>query len=111
LSFPDLQALFKECYTPAPVPVLLEEMFDVREWLKPINPQLHNISNPHVFVLTKTATGSVLLRYKKWSRDNEWHPNNSDACGIEILKQVQYSLELFICWFFEVFGDAIFEVR
>ena len=37
LSFSDLQALFKERYTPAPVPVLLEEIFDVREWLKAVN--------------------------------------------------------------------------
>ena len=29
LSFSDLPALFKERYTPAPVPVLLEEIFDV----------------------------------------------------------------------------------
>ncbi len=103
MSFPDLQALFKQCYTPAPVPVLLEEMFDVREWLKPVNPQLRNISNPHVFVLTKTATGSVLLRYKKWSRDKQWHPNYNDASGIEILKQVQSTLAVYLfnledCW-------------
>ena len=37
LSFSDLQDLFKERYTPAPVPVLLEEIFDVREWLKAVN--------------------------------------------------------------------------
>ena len=88
ISPPDLMALFKDSYTPSPVPVLLEIMFDVREWLTPVNPQLHNISNPHIFFLTKNANGSVVLRYKQWSRDNEWLPSKDPSKCIEIIKQV-----------------------
>lgn len=83
ISSLDLIALFKDCYTPSPVPVLLESMFDVREWLAPVNPQLHNISNPHVFFLTKNTNGSVVLRYKQWSLPSK-EPNKC----IEIIKQV-----------------------
>lgn len=78
----DLMSLFKGSYTPSPVPILLEVMFDVREWL-------HNISNPHVFFMKKSSTGSVVLKYKQWSRDNDWLPANDNIDGgLEILKQV-----------------------
>jgi hypothetical protein len=62
-------SFFRTSFTPNPVPELLEVMYNVRDWLSPINPQLHNISNPHVFVLAKSDTGSVVLKYKNWSRD------------------------------------------
>ena len=38
ISSPDLMALFKDSHTPSPFPVLLEIMFDVREWLTLVNP-------------------------------------------------------------------------
>jgi hypothetical protein len=88
ILFSDLMSLFKESYTPAPFPVLLEMMFDVREWLQPVNPQLHNISNPHIFCLIKNAAGSAVLRYKQWSREKEWLPSGDLNKCIEIIKQV-----------------------
>lgn len=87
----DLMSLFKDSYTPSPVPILLEVMFNVRDWLKPVNPQLHNIPNPHIFVLRKNTTGAVVLKYKQWSRDDDWLPaNETGEGGFEILKEVYY---------------------
>jgi hypothetical protein len=63
-------------------------MYDVRDWLRQINPGLHNISNPHVFVLLKNVSGSVVLRYKQWSRDQGWLPEKDPTKGIEMLKHV-----------------------
>ena len=31
--------------------IVLEEMFDIKQWLLPFVEQLHNHSNPHVFRL------------------------------------------------------------
>ena len=51
VTFSDMLSLFKASYTPSPEAVLLNRMYDVKEWLKPINPSLHNISNLHMFVI------------------------------------------------------------
>ena len=84
-----MMSLFKESYTPSPTPVLLKEMFDVRSWLKPINPQLRNISNPHIFVIEKSSvTGDVQLRYKHWSRDKLWKPSKTPGEELVVLKHV-----------------------
>ena len=63
-------------------------MYNVRDWLAPINLALHNITNPHIFVITKNTTGDVVLRYKNWSRDTEWLPSKDSDKGITIVKQV-----------------------
>ena len=63
-------------------------MFDVREWLKTINPSLRNISNPHIFVIVKNGKGDVVLRYKHWSRDTEWKPSKDPNKGIVMLTAV-----------------------
>ena len=81
-------SLFKASYTPSPEAVLLNRMYDVKEWLKPINPSLHNISNPHMFVIEKNVEGAVVLRYKNWSRDTEWKPSNDPNKGIVLLTKV-----------------------
>lgn len=81
---------FKESYSPSPVPVLLDRMFDIKEWLSPINAQLHNISNPHVFLIEKNLLDVVVLRYKNWTRDAEWKPDKDSSKGIPILKPVRF---------------------
>ena len=84
----DLMNFFQTCTTPNPVSELLTVMYDVRDWLLPINPQLHNISHPHVFVLKKNDSASVVLKYKNWSRDENWQPSNDPNKGLEILQKV-----------------------
>ncbi|XP_028417597.1 uncharacterized protein LOC114542047 [Dendronephthya gigantea] len=61
-------------------------MYNVRDWLAPVNMSLHNISNPHIFVITKNGTGDVVLRYKNWSRDTNWLPSDNAEKGITIIK-------------------------
>ena len=86
--------LFKESYTPAPVPILLNTMYDVKGWLKEINPQLHNITNPHIFVIEKNEAGDVVLRYKNWSRCEKWkpakNPNEAMLLLIKVSSQVGF---------------------
>jgi amino acid transporter len=79
-------------------------MFDVREWLKTINPILRNISNPHIFVIVKNGKGDVVLRYKHWSRDTEWKPSKDPNKGIVMLTavcifEILYSCGLLISYY------------
>lgn len=61
-------------------------MFDIRGWMNDIRIDLHNISNPHCFVLEENSKGDVVLRYKNWTRDEKWLPSgNADDC-LPVLK-------------------------
>jgi hypothetical protein len=80
--------LFKESYTPDPEPILLKNMYDVKAWLKDINPELHNISNPHIFLIEKNRAEDVVLRYKNWSRDEKWKPAKDPDKAILFLRAV-----------------------
>ena len=84
----DMIVLFKESYTPSPEPILLENMYNVKTWLKYIKPNLHNISHPHLFVFEKNQAGDVVLRYKNWSRDKDWKPAKDPNEAIVLLKSV-----------------------
>ena len=84
----DLMSLFQNSFTPNPVAELLTVMYNVKDWLLPINPHLHNISNPHAFVLSRNTVGSVVLKYKHWSRDETWLPSDDPDEGLEILNHV-----------------------
>jgi hypothetical protein len=83
-----MMTFFKESYSPSPIPQLLDQMYDIKEWLTPVNAQLHNISNPHVFLIQKNPANVAVLKYKHWSRDREWKPDVDPASGIPILAPV-----------------------
>jgi hypothetical protein len=72
-------------------------MYDVKEWLKPINPMLHSISSPYIFVIEENMEAAVVLRYKNWSRDTEWKPSNDPNKGIVLLTTV--CAWIFFCLF------------
>ena len=83
-----------EAYTPAPHVELMTTMFNLKKWMKPVSVPLHNITNPHCFVIEKSAGGDVMLRYKNWSREQEWLPSkNPDEC-IKILKVTKFISEM-----------------
>ena len=84
----DLTKHFEESYTSSPAAVELEHMYDIRDWIAPIKCELHNITNPHTFVIKKNEAGKIVLRYKHWSGDTEWLPSKDAGDGIEILKEV-----------------------
>jgi len=81
----ELPQFITESYTPMPHAELLALMFDIKTWMKDITIDLHNIINPHCFVLRKSSKGDVVLKYKNWSRDTEWKPSNNLDDGIVIL--------------------------
>lgn len=86
LYFLELLDAVEKSYSPTPHVEVLDIMYDIRSWMAPARLEIHNISNPHSFVLEETSTGDVILRYKNWSKDKEWQPSkNPDDC-IPVLK-------------------------
>lgn len=77
----DLIKAIRNAYNPAPFVEVLTVMFDIRTWIAPARIDIHNISNPHSFVVEENSKGDIVLRYKNWSRDKEWKPSrNPDDC-------------------------------
>ena len=60
----------------------------IRKWLSPVNKQLHNITNPHVFVISNNEKKATVLRYKNWSRDLQWFPSKDTKEGVVVIDQV-----------------------
>ena len=79
----ELLAAIATSFTPNPRVVLLNTIFDIKGWMKPIRLGMHNIVYPHVFRLF-VVDGCVKMQYKNWVNDPDWLPENSQ--GIDILK-------------------------
>ena len=60
----DLIKATRNAYNPAPFVEVLTVMFDIRTRKAPARIDIHNISNPHSFVLEENSKGDVVLRYK-----------------------------------------------
>lgn len=76
----------RQGYTPSPTVEFLDLVYDVRTWLSEAETELHNISNPHCFVLKENANGDIVLKYKNWSRDKTWKPSGATEEGLVILE-------------------------
>lgn len=59
-------AAVEKSYTPSPYVEFVDTMYDVRSWLDAASPELHNITNPHCFVLKEASNGDIVLKYKHW---------------------------------------------
>ncbi|XP_068753053.1 uncharacterized protein [Montipora capricornis] len=82
----ELMELVDEAYTPCPHVEFVDVIYDVKSWLREAKAELHNITNPHCFVLRETETGNVVLKYKNWSRDKTWKPSSMPSEGVVVLE-------------------------
>ena len=81
---PELMEAVKQSYTPSPGVELFDTVYDVRSWLDAASSELHNITNPHCFVLKETSNGDVVLKYKNWLSDKAWKPSGVTDKGVVI---------------------------
>ena len=66
-------------FTPKPLTELLDQVFDVRNWLAPNINDIHGHTDPHCFRFS-LINGIAQMHYKNWS-DDSWSKD-----GITILK-------------------------
>lgn len=76
----------EQSYTPSPHVEFIYAMYDVRSWLNAASTELHNITNPHCFVLKEGSSGDVVLKYKHWSSDKAWRPSDVTDKGVTVLE-------------------------
>ena len=64
-----LMKVTAQSFTPQPITILLESVYDVRSWLAPFIDELHGHRQPHCFRFTMNNDGQEVMHYKNWSDD------------------------------------------
>ena len=64
--------------------VSLETLMDIKSWLLPQTEELHNHSNPHIFLFYRDKDGNAEMKYKRWCNDS-WEPRSENP-GLKLLK-------------------------
>ena len=82
----ELMEAVEQSYTPSPYVEFVDAMYDVRSWLDAASAELHNITNPHCFVLKEASNGDIVLKYKHWSSDNTWKPSDVTDEGVVVIE-------------------------
>lgn len=63
----------------------LEKMYDVKAWLSPMMDDLHNHTQPHIFLFTRGEDGICYMKSKHWDH-SIWLPQDSPG---HVLLKVQ----------------------
>lgn len=62
---------------------ILEQMYNVKDWLQGSAIPIHNHSNPHIFKFVMDEHGSSRMFYKHWNH-SQWEP--AGEAGLLLLK-------------------------
>ena len=62
----------------------LKMLMDIKSWLLPHTEELHNHSNPHIFLFYRNRDGHAEMKYKRWTNDN-WEPRSENP-GLKLIK-------------------------
>ena len=82
-SYSELHMTLTKCFTPKPDILQLNAMYDIKEWMKDLNPGIHNIVYPHCFKISASEEG-VYLTYKNWDCDSDWLPDSQGKLLIPV---------------------------
>lgn len=71
-----LRHLIPSSYTPHPSTVLMENIYDLKSWIRPFVATFQNHGSPHVFRFTKNERGEVEMVYRLLAggERKEWLP-------------------------------------
>ena len=77
----ELKSVIQRSFKPTPNTVEIDEVYDVKKWMKPHTPNLHDHLKAHQFKFEKNQQGYSKMFYKEWSIDPYWLPHT----GISLL--------------------------
>ncbi|XP_028517557.1 uncharacterized protein LOC114575939 [Exaiptasia diaphana] len=73
---PQLEGVIQGAFTPSPTTVFVENVYDVKSWIRPYIATFKNHSHPHAFRFKLNELGQVEMTYRDWanSKAKEWLP-------------------------------------
>lgn len=72
----DLLKIIEKSFTPLPEVVEIKDVRDIKEWLLPHTPPLHDHLKAHQFKFQLGRDGVSRMYYKEWSSDPFWLPDS-----------------------------------
>ncbi|CAH3027411.1 unnamed protein product, partial [Porites evermanni] len=87
VTLDDLIQVIRGAYNPTPITCSVENIYDVKTWLRPFVPSLKHHSNPHAFRFKMNENGEVEMSYRPFAKSGrkQWLPEEGP---IVLLKQV-----------------------
>ena len=87
VTLEDLISVICDAYNPTPIVCCVENIYDVKSWLRPYVATLKRHTNPHAFRFKLNGKGEVEMSYRPWAKSNrkDWFPKEGP---ISILQQV-----------------------
>lgn len=72
----ELKQVIEKSFSPAPEVVEVSDVRDIKEWLLPHTPILHDHLKAHQFKFELGSDGESRMYYKEWSTDPFWLPES-----------------------------------
>ena len=74
VTLEDLVEVIHAAYSPSPIACTVENIHDVKSWLRPYVATLQHRSNPHTFQFKLNENGAVEMCYRAWAKSarKEW---------------------------------------
>ena len=95
VTLDQLRRVIHNSYTPSPSTVYRENIFDIKEWLRPYTATLKHHSNPHAFRFQLNDKGQVEMKYRNWAMADkkDWLPKETGFVILEELPEGTPSLQ------------------
>ena len=73
MTLPALERNVQKAHTPMAETILVEYIYDIKQWLEPYLNTIKNHVYPHTYKFFK-KNGKVEMKYKAWANDKRWLP-------------------------------------
>ena len=76
VTLPDLLRIIQSAYNPTPITCTVENIYDVKTWLRDSTSKFQHHSHPHAFRFKLNDNGDVEMTYRPWAKAErkEWLP-------------------------------------
>ena len=64
-----MMTCFEGSFSPKPQAILLNEVYNIGDWLSTALDSIEKHSGPHCYKITREENGKAALQYKSWSTD------------------------------------------
>lgn len=84
MTLPALEKHVQKAHTPMAETILVEFVYDIKQWIEPYLNSIKNHVYPHSYTFFK-KNGKVEMKYKAWANDKTWLP---EGTGFHLLNGV-----------------------
>lgn len=95
VTLEQLRSVIHNSYTPSPISVYRDNIYDIKSWLRNSTATLQHHSNPHAFRFKLNEHGQVEMTYRNWAvaDKKEWLPKGGSFIILEELPKRHPSLQ------------------